>query len=59
MREFKLIAISLTDFAWLECLSDIEDLGAPPELLKVQLKCRPHLKMEKRALHIEHLRLEN
>jgi hypothetical protein len=59
MREFKLIALTLTDFAWLECLCDIEDLGAPPELLSVQLKCRPHLKMEKRALGLEHLKLIN
>lgn len=59
MKSFKLIVMSLQDAPWLECLCDIEDLGAPPEILHLQLKCRPHLNMEKRALHIEHLRLEN
>lgn len=55
MIDFKLIDIQLTDFAWLQALCDLEDLDAPMELLKLQLKCRPHLKMEKRALGIEHL----
>lgn len=47
--------IDITDYAWLEVLCDMADLGASPELLRVQLKCRPHLAMEKRALFIEQL----
>lgn len=56
---FKLIDIQLTDYAWLETLCDLEDLDAPIKLLRLQLKCRPHLRMEKRALFLEHLRQEN
>lgn len=59
MIDFKLIDIQLTDFAWLQALCDLEELDAPIELLKLQMKCRPHLKMEKRALGLEHLRLVN
>lgn len=55
MISFKLIMIDITDYAWLEVLCDMADLGASPELLRVQLKCRPHLAMEKRALFIEQL----
>jgi hypothetical protein len=56
---FKLIDIGLTDYAWLETLCDLEELDAPPELMRVQLKCRPHLSMEKRALYLEHLKEVN
>jgi hypothetical protein len=56
---FKLIDLNLTDFAWLQTLCDLEELDAPIELLKVHMKCRPHLSMEKRALYLEHLIREN
>ncbi len=56
---FKLLDVQLTDFAWLQALCDLEELDAPIELLKLQMKCRPHLKMEKRALGLEHLKLIN
>lgn len=59
MIDFKLIDLQLTDFAWLQALCDLEELDAPIELLKLQLKCRQHLKMEKRALGLEHLKLVN
>lgn len=55
MIKFKLIDVGLTDFAWLETLCDLEELDAPIELLRLQLKCRMHLTMEKRALGLEHL----
>lgn len=56
---FKLIDLSLSDTAWLEVLCIIEELGAPQELLLLQLKCRPHLNKAKRALGIEHLKYKN
>jgi len=54
-NRFQLIDMLLTDYSWLEVLCDMEELGASPELLRIQLKCRPHLMMEKRALGLEHL----
>jgi hypothetical protein len=59
MIHFKLLDIQLTDFAWLQALCDLEELDAPLELLKIQMKCRPHLTMEKRALGLEHLKQVN
>lgn len=59
MREFKLIDLQLADPAWLQALCDIEELGAPLEIIRLNLKCRPHLKMEKRALGLEHLKQVN
>jgi hypothetical protein len=59
MTIFKLIDIQSTDFAWLQALCDLEELDAPLELLKLQMKCRPHLKMEKRAFGLEHLKQVN
>lgn len=56
-QQFKLIDIGLTDYAWLKTLCDLEELDAPPEIMRLQLKCRSHLIMEKRALCLEHLRL--
>lgn len=56
---FKLIDLMLPDVLWLETLVDIEELGAPQDLLALQLKCRPHLRLEKRALGLEHLKQIN
>ena len=56
---FKLIDVQLPDVLWLETLCDIEELGAPQELLALQLKCRVHLRLEKRALGLEHLKQIN
>ncbi len=56
---FKLIWPEIPDMLWLQCLEDLEELDASPELLAIQLKCRPNLDMEKRALHIEHLKFIN
>lgn len=59
MKGFKLIDINLTDYAWLETLDDCIDLDMPPELIALQVKCREHLSLEKRALYMEHMKQVN
>ena len=59
MPEFKLIDLTLSDALWLEVLCDLEDLHAPHWLMKVQLKCRPHLKLEKRSFGLDQLKHTN
>lgn len=55
----KLLDLNMTDYAWIETLDDCIDLDMPPELIKIQLKCRPHLQLEKRALGFEYLTFIN
>lgn len=59
MIDFKLIDMTLTDYAWLETLDDCIDLDMPLELVRLNLKCRKHLERQKRILRIDHLKQVN
>lgn len=53
--EFYWIHMSLSDAAWLEALSDIEEMGANLATMKFNLKFRVHLTREKRIMGLDHL----
>jgi hypothetical protein len=49
-----IILLTISDKLWLEIMMDLEDLHEY-ESLRLNLKYRPHLKEEKRALWLSHL----
>jgi hypothetical protein len=53
-----IICLDLSDHEWLKTCLDLEDLEEY-DILRLNLRYRIHLIVEKRALMLQHLRMEN